>query len=672
MTSLNTEQRKGTFKVDFLKEIEQNVQEAWKNKRVFEENAPIDKSGHEKDEKFMVTFPYPYMNGRLHLGHTFTITKCEFAVGYQRLLGKKCLFPFGFHCTGMPIKACADKLKREMQDYGYPPNFPAEEENNVQELSNEPIIKDKSKGKKSKAAAKSGNAKYQWQIMQSLGLTNEQIREFADSNHWLEYFPPLTQQDLTRMGLHVDWRRSFITTDVNPFYDSFVRWQFVRLKEHGKIDFGKRYTIYSPKDGQPCMDHDRSSGEGVGPQEYVLIKMKVVDENLPKKLKQLKGPISLVAATLRAETMYGQTNCWVRPDMRYIAFTVNLGSNNEKEIFVCTERAARNMSYQGFTEKEGIVDILVELTGQDIMGLGLQSPFCPYKRIYTLPMLTIKEDKGTGVVTSVPSDSPDDYAALRDLKNKEPFRQKYGITDDMVLPFEPVEIIEVPGFGKLCAVAACDQLKIQSQNDRDKLAEAKELVYLKGFYEGVMLVGEFKGKTVQDAKPLLKDRLIQAKDAVLYMEPEKKIVSRSGDECVVALCDQWYLKYGEAQWKETTEKCLQNMNCYHEEVKKNFVSTLNWLKEHACSRTYGLGSKLPWDEQWLIESLSDSTIYMAYYTIAHLIQVLNEFFYIFVHYEKSSHRAHSVDNIYNNFIIREIRIAQIIQMEMLLISNPVI
>lgn len=35
---------------------------------------------------------------------------------------------------------------------------------------------------------------------------------------------------------------------------------------------------------------------------------------------------------------------------------------------------------------------------------------------------------------------------------------------------------------------------------------------------------------------------------------------------------------------------------------------------------YFLGTKLPWDEQWLIESLSDSTIYMAYYTVAHLIQ----------------------------------------------------
>ena len=39
----------------------------------------------------------------------------------------------------------------------------------------------------------------------------------------------------------VDWRRSFITTDANPFYDSFVRWQFHHLKEGGKIQFGKRY-----------------------------------------------------------------------------------------------------------------------------------------------------------------------------------------------------------------------------------------------------------------------------------------------------------------------------------------------------------------------------------------------------------------------------------------------
>ena len=91
------------------------------------------------------------------------------------------------------------------------------------------------------------------------------------------------------------------------------------------------------------MDHDRSSGEGVGPQEYTLIKMKAL-EPLPQKLAKFGStPIYLVAATLRPETMYGQTNCWIRPDMKYIAFKV---CKQSEEIFVCTSRAAKNMAYQ--------------------------------------------------------------------------------------------------------------------------------------------------------------------------------------------------------------------------------------------------------------------------------------------------------------------------------------
>ena len=187
------------------------------------------------------------------------------------------------------------------------------------------------------------------------------------------------------MGLHVDWRRSFITTDVNPFYDSFVRWQFAKLKERNKIKFGKRYTVYSPRDGQPCMDHDRSSGEGVGPQEYLLVKMAVTSP-LTGKLAAVAGkPVFLVAATLRGETMYGQTNCWVRPDMRYVAVGLANG-----EVWVCSPRAARNMSYQGFMSEEGKENILVELVGQDILGLALSAPLSHYSTIYTLPMLTIK------------------------------------------------------------------------------------------------------------------------------------------------------------------------------------------------------------------------------------------------------------------------------------------
>uniref|UniRef100_A0A8D2KIK5 Leucine--tRNA ligase, cytoplasmic n=3 Tax=Urocitellus parryii TaxID=9999 RepID=A0A8D2KIK5_UROPR len=567
--------------------------------------------------KYFATFPYPYMNGRLHLGHTFSLSKCEFAVGYQRLKGKSCLFPFGLHCTGMPIKACADKLKREIELYGCPPDFPdeEEEEEEISIKTEDIIIKDKAKGKKSKAVAKAGSSKYQWGIMKSLGLSDEEIEKFSEAEHWLDYFPPLAIQDLKRIGLKVDWRRSFITTDVNPYYDSFVRWQFLTLRERNKIKFGKRYTIYSPKDGQPCMDHDRQTGEGVGPQEYTLMKLKVL-EPYPSKLSGLKGKnIFLVAATLRPETMFGQTNCWVRPDMKYIGFETANG-----DIFICTQRAARNMSYQGFTKDNGVVPVVKELMGEEILGASLSAPLTSYKVIYVLPMLTIKEDKGTGVVTSVPSDSPDDIAALRDLKKKQALRTKYGIRDDMVLPFEPVPVIEVPGFGNLSAATICDELKIQSQNDREKLAEAKEKLYLKGFYEGVMLVDGFKGQKVQDVKKTIQKKMIDNGDAFIYMEPEKQVMSRSSDECVVALCDQWYLDYGDENWKKQTSQCLKNMETFCEETRRNFEASLGWLQEHACSRTYGLGTRLPWDEQWLIESLSDSTIYMAFYTVAHLLQ----------------------------------------------------
>lgn len=50
--------------------------------------------------------------------------------------------------------------------------------------------------------------------------------------------------------------------------------------------------------------------------------------------------------------------------------------------------------------------------------------------------MTISMMKGTGVVTCVPSDAPTDFAALRDLKEKPKLREKFHITDDMVLPYD--------------------------------------------------------------------------------------------------------------------------------------------------------------------------------------------------------------------------------------------
>lgn len=272
------------------------------------------------------------------------------------------------------------------------------------------------------------------------------------------------------------------------------------------------------------MDHDRSAGEGVGPQEYTLIKLRIHDDHVPSKLKPFITPstpgVFLAAATLRPETMYGQTNCWLHPEIQYVAF-----ETRQHGILISTRRAARNMSFQEFTENNGEYKVLAEFLGSELFGLPLFAPLSHYSTVYVLPMMTIKEDKGTGVVTSVPSDSPDDYAALTDLKNKVNLREKYGLTDSMVLPFEPVPIIELEPYGRLCAPTICAQMKIQSQNDRDKLQEAKEKIYTKSFYDGVLLVGNYANTKVSEAKKLVRGELIRAAQACPYYEPENKVRS---------------------------------------------------------------------------------------------------------------------------------------------------
>lgn len=587
-------------------EIERKIQDQWKNEKVFEVDAPETPS--DKDSKYFVTFTYPYMNGRLHLGHSFSLSKADFAAGYQRMKGRRVLFPFGYHCTGMPIKASADKLKKEIETYGCPPQFPSDESSTNANV------------KHSKVAVKTGGAKYQWNILQSIGIPDEEIPKFADTAYWLEYFPPKCHDDLNRFGLHVDWRRSFVTTDANAFYDSFIHWQFNKLRAKNHIRFGKRYTIFSPKDGQPCMDHDRQSGEGVEPKEYVCIKMHLnsPSEKFTSKFPELSGKqVYLVAGTLRPETMYGQTNCWVGPEIEYGAFECK----EEGVVYICTQRAAINMSYQNILKEENTIPkSVVTLKGIDLIGEMVKAPLAQYDRVPLLPMMSIVPGKGTGIVTSVPSNSPDDFAAWRDLKDKEALREKFSIPADLVLPFTPISIISSPNLGDFAAEKACADLGIKSQNDRVALEKAKELCYKEDFYSGTMKVGEHSGKPVAEAKPLIRETLLSASQAFIYYEPENLVMSRSGDECVVALCDQWFIAYGEPTWRAQVQKCLENgLEVFSPEARNQFEATLDWMQQWACSRSFGLGSRLPWDPQFLIESLSDSTIYPAYYTVAHIL-----------------------------------------------------
>jgi leucyl-tRNA synthetase len=114
----------------------------------------------------------------------------------------------------MPISAAAKKLKFELDSYGNPPVLP-------------PLPKE-------------SEQKYQYDLMLQLGISQEKIANFTDAGYWVKYFPPIGREHIKRFGVHVDHSRSFITTELNLYYDSFIRWQFTVLKEKGYIKYGKR------------------------------------------------------------------------------------------------------------------------------------------------------------------------------------------------------------------------------------------------------------------------------------------------------------------------------------------------------------------------------------------------------------------------------------------------
>ena len=313
---------------DHLREIEVRIQKQWESNRVYDVNLDTSKP------KFFLNFPYPYMNGRLHLGHAFSLTKAEFTARFQRLQGKNVLFPFAFHCTGMPIQAAANKLRDELAKYGCPPQFPVEPDvieaqpEVVEAKSAESQIANKSKGKKTKLVVKGqAGPMRQWDILTKM-VSVDEIPAFADPVKWLDYFPPFGATDLQAFGVAIDWRRSFITTSANPYYDKFIRWQFNRLREGNRVKFGKRANVFSMLDGQVCADHDRASGEGVGPQEYTIIKLLIIEPypaGSPLLAPALVGKkVFLAPATLRPETMYGQVR--LAPcDMLKSCFFFSLG-----------------------------------------------------------------------------------------------------------------------------------------------------------------------------------------------------------------------------------------------------------------------------------------------------------------------------------------------------------
>src|SRR3990172_2252497 len=103
-----------------LKEIEKKWRDKWAVTKAYEADASPGKP------KFFCTFPYPYMNGYLHVGHFYTLLRVDIFARYKRMRGFNVLFPQGWHCTGSPIENAAQRIRegektqtKMMRDLGF-------------------------------------------------------------------------------------------------------------------------------------------------------------------------------------------------------------------------------------------------------------------------------------------------------------------------------------------------------------------------------------------------------------------------------------------------------------------------------------------------------------------------------------------------------------------------
>lgn len=442
-------------------------------------------------------------------------------------------------------------------------------------------------------------------------VPEEKIAEFIEPIKIADYFHQEIKAGMIEMGYSIDWRREFTTID--PVYSKFIEWQIRALREKNLIIQGSHPVGWCPKDQNPVSQHDTQGDVEPEFTEYILIKFQFEDYVIP-------------TATLRPETIFGVVNLWVNPEIVYKKIVV------DDEKWIVSSECAFKLE---FLDKK--ITYEGEIKGSELIGKFVTIPH-RNESIVMLPASFVESGTGTGMVMSVPAHAPFDYQALIDLK-KEKFEHDLVLKINQI---KPISIIETEDYGEIPAKEAVERFGIEDQND-PKLEEATKEVYGKEFYGGRLKENteKFAGIKVAYAKDTIKEWLIENKFADILLElTNTPVKCRCGAECVVkVLNNQWFLNYKDKEWKEKASQCLDSMNILPNEIRGEFNYVIGWLRERACARQHGLGTKLPWDKDWIVESLSDSVIYMAYYTISKFVNdnrlnsenLTDEFFdYIFL------------------------------------------
>jgi leucyl-tRNA synthetase len=540
------------------REIEQKWQDRWAERGRYDATSDSESSASADadEDPTFVTVPYPYPSGGMHIGHARTYTVPDVYARYRRLQGDNVLFPIAWHVTGTPIIGAVERLKKGE----------AAQMETLQEAFNVP------ESDLQNLETPMGYARY--------------FIEEADCSY---------KDGMKQLGLSIDWRREFTTNDER--YSKFISWQYETLRDRDRLEKGLHPVKYCTNEANPVTTHDILEGENAEFQQYTLVKFQADEAVVPM-------------ATLRPETVRGVTNAYIDPDANYVEAEV------DGETWVVSDEGAEKLVLQ-----QRDVQILDRFTGERLVGERVTNPVTG-EDVLVLPADFVDADNATGVVMSVPAHSPDDWIALREAKADDERMREYGIDPTDVEAIEPKGIIDVEEYDdEFPARAAVEAHGIESSSD-PALEEATQEVYNREFHSGTLkeMYGDYAGAVVEDVRDELAEHFQSTGEFDTMYEFSEEVVCRCGGDVEVAKQDTWFLTYSDEDWKELAHDAVSRLDAIPDNTREQLDHTVDWLNEWPCIRNYGLGTKLPWDDDFVIEPLSDSTVYMSYYTIAHRLQ----------------------------------------------------
>ena len=421
------------------------------------------------------------------------------------------------------------------------------------------------------------------------GIPSATLEKLKDPKLMASYFRDDIKKGMMEIGFSVDWRREFTTID--PLYNRYIEWHFQTLNRKGLITRGTHPVAWCPNDKSPVGVVDTMGDVEPEIGESYMVKFE-------------KDGVFYPTSTLRPETVFGVTNLWINPDASYVK------ANVDGEHWIVSREAIKKLQHQNHQ-----VAVERELQASELLWKTVQNPVTG-NEVPVFPGSFVEPDNGTGVVMSVPGHAPYDFQALTDL------RQRYADSAEagqLLQATRPLSILRLEGFSELPAADLIQKFKIKDQKD-PHLEHATQELYSKEFHDGIMKenTGSYSGMPVAKAREAIVEELTREGKIETFLELRNPpVVCRCGTKCLVHILEnQWFINYGDPEWKKLAHKNLDQMVILPEELRAEFNYTLDWLREKACARTVGLGTKLPWDQNWIIEALSDSVVYMAYYILS--------------------------------------------------------